>query len=201
MRALLLKIVEKILDDDELRILRVMLADTTLEVKIENAEASPFTSNIGSPQGDSISGPLFTIYLNHALQQIRNKMQEEPIDVRDINLQWIEKTESNIPDMIVYADDCDFITEIDEKKGKIYQLAKDVMIDMNLIVNEDKTKHTTVKGGTKEEESKWRNVIKLESKLGDREDIERRKGLATIALSKNATIWKDKWKIKQKTRI
>ena len=45
-------------------------------------------------------------------------MQEEPIDVRDINLQWIEKTESNIPDMIVYADDCDFITEIDEKKEK-----------------------------------------------------------------------------------
>ena len=70
---------------------------------------------------------------------------------------------------------------------------------MNLIVIEDKTEHTTVKRGTKEEESKWRNVIKLGSKLGYREDIERRKGLATIALSKNATIWKDKWKIKQKT--
>ena len=200
-RDKLLKIVENILNEDELRILRVLLADTTLEIKIQNAEACPFTSNIGSPQGDSISGPLFTIYLNHALQQIRNKMQEEPIDVRNINLQWIEKRESNIPDMIAYADDCDFITEIDEEKERIYQRAKDVMTDMNLIVNEDKTEQTTVKRGTKEEESKWRNVIKLGSKLGDREDIERRKGLATIALSNNVTIWKNKGKTKQKTRI
>ena len=72
---------------------------------------------------------------------------------------------------------------------------------MNLIVTEDKREHTIVKRGTKEEENKYRNVIKLGSKLGDREDIEGRKGLATITLSKYATIWKDKWKIKQKTRI
>ena len=70
-RDKLLKIVENILNEDELRILRVLLADTTLEIKIQNAEACPFASNIGSPQGDSISGSLFTIYLNHALQQIR----------------------------------------------------------------------------------------------------------------------------------
>ena len=100
-------------------------------------------------------------------------MQEQSIDVRDINLQWIEITVSNIPDMIAYADNCDFIIEIDEKKGKIYQLAKYVMTDLN---------------------------IKLGSKLDDKEDIERRKSLTTIGLSTNATIWKDKWKIKQKNK-
>ena len=94
----------------------------------------------------------------------------------------------------MYAEDCDFITEIDKKTGKIYQLAKDVMTDINLIATDNPTKPTTVKRGT-------RNVITLGSKLGDREDIKRRKGQATILLSKNATIWKDKWKIKQKTRI
>ena len=79
---------------------------------IENAEACPFTSHIGSPQWDSRSGPVFMVHLNHALQLMRSEMEEEPINVRDINLQWIEKTESSIPDMIVYADDCDVITEI-----------------------------------------------------------------------------------------
>ena len=35
--------------------------------------------------------------------------------------------------------------------------------------------------GSKEEEREWRDVIKLGSKLGDREDIKRRKELVTIA--------------------
>ena len=37
--------------------------------------------------------------------------------------------------------------------------------------------------GSKEEEREWRDVIKLGSKLGDREDIKRRKELVTIALA------------------
>ena len=43
---------------------------------------------------------------------------------------------------------------------------------------------------TKRRERKWRNVIKLGSKLGDWEDIQRRKELATVALAKN-DIWKE----------
>ena len=65
----LIKIAEEILDEDELRILSTLLAETTLEVRIENAQSDTFESNIGSPQGDSISGPLFKLYLNEALSR------------------------------------------------------------------------------------------------------------------------------------
>ena len=58
-----------------------------------------------------------------------------------------------------------------------------------------------MKKGSKEEEREWRNVIKLGSKLGDREDIQRRKELPTIALAKNGTIWKKNWKTKLAIRI
>ena len=58
-----------------------------------------------------------------------------------------------------------------------------------------------MKRGSKEEERQWRNVIKMGSKLDDREDIQRRKELATIALAKNDTIWKKNWKTKLTTRI
>ena len=75
------------------------------------------------------------------------------------------------------------------------------MKSKNLLVNKEKTKYTTVKRRLKEEEREWRNVIKLGSKLGDREDIQRRKELATIALAKNDTIWKKNWKVKLATRI
>ena len=73
-----------------------------------------------SPQGDSISDPLFTLYFNRALQQIKYEMQKETIDCRDINPRLAEKMESSIPKEIVYADDCDFITGREKTKDKIY---------------------------------------------------------------------------------
>ena len=57
----LFKIVEEFLDADDLRILSTLLAETTLEAKVENTQATNVESNIGSPQGDSISGPLFSL--------------------------------------------------------------------------------------------------------------------------------------------
>ena len=71
----------------------------------------------------------------------------------------------------------------------------------NLLVNEEKTEYTTVKTISKEEVREWRNMIKLGSKLGGREVIQRRKELVTIALAKNDTIWKKNWKKKLTTRI
>ena len=75
------------------------------------------------------------------------------------------------------------------------------MKSKNLLVNAEKTEYTTVKRGSKEEEREWRNVIKLIPKLGDWEDIQRRKELATFALAKNDAIWKKNWKAKLATRI
>ena len=78
-RDQLIDIAKEILNEDGKRILRVLLAETTLEVKVENAQTTTFESNIGLPQGDSISGPLFTIYFNEALQRLREEIGKEPI--------------------------------------------------------------------------------------------------------------------------
>ena len=93
------------MNKDEISILRVLLDETTLEVKVENAQTTTFESNIGLPQGDSISGPLLTIYFNHTLQQLREETGKELIDVRDINAQWMERMKSNLPDKMVHAGD------------------------------------------------------------------------------------------------
>ena len=109
--------------------------------------------------------------------------------------------ESSIPEEIVYADDYDFITEIEKTNDKIYEKTKEIMKSKNLSVNEKKSEYTTVKRGSKEEEREWRNVIKLGSKLGDCQSIQKRKELATFALAKNDAIWKKNWKTKLTTRI
>ena len=62
-----------------------------------------------------------TIYFNHALQQLREEIGKEPIDVKDINAQWAERMKSKLPDEMVYADHWDFITELDLKKERIYK--------------------------------------------------------------------------------
>ena len=71
-----LKIVEEFLDEDDLQIVSTLLAETILEVKVENAQGTTFESNIGSRQGDSVSGPLFTLYFNRALQQIKDECRK-----------------------------------------------------------------------------------------------------------------------------
>ena len=73
----------------------------------------------------------------------------------------------------MYADECDFIAEIEKTKDKIYEKAKEIMKNKNLLVNEEKTEYSTVSRGSKEEEREWRNVIQLRSNFGDWEDTQR----------------------------
>ena len=59
---------KEISNEDKIRILRMLLDETALEVKVENAQATTFESNIDSSSGNIISGLLFIIYFNNALQ-------------------------------------------------------------------------------------------------------------------------------------
>ena len=200
-RKKIIEIAKTILDEDEIRMLHLLLSDTTLEVYVDEATTKPFNSNIGSPQGDSISGPLFNIYMQNSITQVKKSVQEEPIDVREINKEWVEKVKSNLPSEIIYADDCDFITEMEKKKDLVYEKSYNILRDENLIVNDDKTEHTIIRREKKREEENWRNTIKLGSMLGDKKDIQRRKELSNTAMRNNENIWKRKWKVKLSTRI
>ena len=73
-RQKLMEIAEQILDEDSQRMLRVLLSETTVEVRIKGAESTSFPTNIGSPQGDSYSGPQFTMYFEQALEEVRREM-------------------------------------------------------------------------------------------------------------------------------
>ena len=71
-RQLLLKILEPIIHEDQLRLIHFLLYNTKMTTKIKGAkENMSFLSNIGTPQGDSLSPVLFIIYLEHALKEIR----------------------------------------------------------------------------------------------------------------------------------
>ena len=169
-RNRLLEIAEGVLDEDGLRMLRVLLSDTTIEVRVKGAESKPFKSNVGSPQGDSYSGPQFTMYFEVALREVRE----------ETNITG----EEDLPEEMIYADDYDHLTEDREKKSRFKEKVKDILGRYDLRVNEDKTEDTILKRGKHDRKKKiknepWRDTIKLGSKLGDKEDIIRRKNIST----------------------
>ncbi|GFR94560.1 very-long-chain enoyl-CoA reductase [Elysia marginata] len=98
-RETLLKILEDIVNEDEHRIIRFLLSNTIIDTKIIGAtEKKPFFSNVGTPQGDSLSPVLFTKYLEHALKEVRPVLPKPSIPLEKV-----------LPREIAYADDVDLL--------------------------------------------------------------------------------------------
>ena len=192
-RDKLMEIAEEILDEDGVRILRILLTNTSIEIKIAGAKTRAIETNIGGPQGDSYSGPLFTIYFERALKDVR---REVGIDLENMEL----------PEEMIYADDYDHITTDKNKRDKFLEKAPDILRGHNLKVNEDKTEQTELRRQKHDKKKKltnepWRETVKLGSKLGDREDMKRRRQLATGSLNKMNDILRRHKTVNKKKRL
>ncbi|GFR72839.1 RNA-directed DNA polymerase from mobile element jockey [Elysia marginata] len=86
-RTLLLKTLREIINEDELRIVQFLLSKTTLDVKINGTNTTQlFTTNVDSPQGDSLSPVLFIVYLENALRNNSNRGRGRPTTTLPITL-------------------------------------------------------------------------------------------------------------------
>ena len=191
-RNKLLDIVGEFMCEDNQRIMRILLSDTSVEIQIKGAETSAFKSNIGGPQGDSYSGPQFTTYFENSLKAVR---EECDIDLNE-----------DYPVEIIYADDYDNITLDQQKKRVFKENVKEILGRDNLLVNEDKTEDTVLKRNKHDRKNKltnepWRDTIKLGSKLGDKEDIARRKQLSRVKLIQMKKIQKRKHVVSLKKKL
>ena len=79
----LFKILKEILNDDELHLMKVLIQDVKLQVRIGNQSGDTFNTNIGVPQGDCLSPVLFTLYLANALEEIKREGTELPKRLQD----------------------------------------------------------------------------------------------------------------------
>ncbi|GFS01930.1 protein MON2 homolog [Elysia marginata] len=97
-RHLLLNILKNIIREDEQRIIRYLLSNTELSTKLKGSlKTESFKSNIGTPQGDSLSPVLFIVYLEHALK----------------NIQKFETLYTQNTLELALADDVDFVSTTD----------------------------------------------------------------------------------------
>ena len=97
-RDKLLEVLQSFLDEPELRMIRFLLAATSLEPRLSTGDCHAFTSTVGTPQGDSLSPVLFTVYLEAALRDIRSRLPPRP------------PADDRLPLGVEYADDIDFIS-------------------------------------------------------------------------------------------
>ncbi|GFS10574.1 very-long-chain enoyl-CoA reductase [Elysia marginata] len=165
-RTLQLKTLREIINEDELRIVQFLLSKTTLDVKINGTNTTQlFTTNVGTPQGDSLSPVLFIVYSENALRNARSN--ETPQQV--------------LPNEIIYADDIDFVGTDPPNINDIETSLK----NFRLKVNVDKTEHTELR----KDKEDWKLTKKVGSLLGSKEDIDHRKHLSNVALNKLSNIW------------
>ena len=207
-RSILMAIIDEIGEEDERRMVRILLSDTKLEVRIPGFEGRfIFQSNRGSPQGDSLSGPLFTVYFERALRNVREEIEHTPpeedhpyttyinprIDTPQVDNDHSYQSAPGAqepPPEITFADDMDHLTTNESVQNKFLEAVSEILESFGLLVNNGKTEKTILKRGEKETEL-WRNVVKLGNCLGDIEDIARRKQLASMAFTKMKEAWLD----------
>ena len=148
-----------------------MLANTKL-VFASGEETAEIRTTLGTPQGDSLSPILFTIYLEAALRELRPKL-------KNLNLPTNE---------LAYADDVDFIFSTLRAARDQIPIISSTLKKYNLKVNETKTELTNVKRNTHD----WKGVRKLGSLINEKEDIIKRRNLAQIAYNDLEKMWKNK---------
>ena len=199
-----MKFVQEIENEDDVRLTRAPLSESILEInlKVFDDERVVFQCNIGSPRGDGLSGPLFTLYLEKAMREVRAGMQCTPTPEDHsypINISERQTINPNIPhhdyhnlpkapDEMTYADDADFIFSSIISQSKLNKDVGSILKKYNLLVNEEKTENVALIRGDRNNEM-WRQSIKLGSKLGDIEDINRRKSLATVSFKNMTEMW------------
>ncbi|GMF39143.1 unnamed protein product [Phytophthora fragariaefolia] len=168
--------------------------ELTSPVLLIPSTATTASPNTGTPQGDSLSPVLFAVYLEAALRDLASQL-DSPHDL--------------LADMIVYADDADFICNHADIATLIETQVPAILAKWSLQMNTTKTDHTSVHRSptaystrtSRAKHESRRNTRKLGSLLGDTEDLSRRKNLATAALHRMWKIWLRPSKTSEATRL
>lgn len=177
-----------IIDTDSWRMVYSLLENTDLQARIGRALSDPVETNIGAPQGDALSPVLFIIYLELAMREVRAACPRPSEDAQ-------------IPQEVLYADDTDFISTSRAVIANIEDKSEPILKSWELAVNRDKTDHTTLVRRGEQQDETWRNTKKLGTLLGDKEEMRRRKQLASVAFHKLKLLWSRKNKVSVTRRL
>ena len=124
----------------------------------------------------------YSIFILRTLRKLREELGKIcPELLTTINYQ-------NPSNELQYADDADFITKDEQGNCTLNNIFSDILLRDNLKSNTLKTEQTEIERGNNDTEL-FRNVKKLGSLLGDKEDIDRRKQLSIVSMDNLLLVW------------
>ena len=110
-REELLQILELILEEDEIKMCRLLLSETSTTLHFGKDFTESFETNKGSPQGDAILGVFFNIAFENALRDLLSELNKN-----NPNIEHSYSKVSLFPTEMIYADDSDFPFQSQVKK-------------------------------------------------------------------------------------
>ena len=143
-RDKLLDTLQSFLGESELRMIRFLLADTSLQPRLSTGDCMAFATTIDTPQGDSLSPVLFTVYLEAALRDLRSRLPMRPPE------------DAVLPLDVEYADDTDFISTSRSFLDDIERIAPPCLAEWSLTINGSKTERTSISRHVDRIEEEWR---------------------------------------------
>ena len=172
---------------DEIHMIKILITDVELKVKVGGIIGNGFKTNTGVPQGDCLSPLLFILYLARSITSTQPTNQLTASQVNEHNYHQNKFHEILEPK---YADDISWITNgpkylLEDIKQKI----PGKLEQRNLKINKDKTEEFQITYGGEDD---WKKVKYLGSLLETNEDIKRRKSLTLTAISNLENIWKNR---------
>ena len=137
----LFKILREILDHDELYMMKILVENVKLKIKIGNELGNCIYTNIGIPQGDCPSPIFFIVYLTEAMKPI-------------LHNNGIEEQRNGADHKIIinrqYADDISWITDMEVLKENLKKEVPSTLKEKNLRINETKLEEHVIKRGGEE---------------------------------------------------
>ena len=124
--------------ESDLRLIRLLLANTSLQVKIGKRRGRSFLTIMGIPQGCGLSPILFTVYLEAACREVR--AVDRALWWRFTERDWLTSILE-----LAYADDLDYVSVDKEHLDVIFNLLPRVFGEQyNLTVNTAKTERKVI---------------------------------------------------------
>jgi hypothetical protein len=184
-RKVLLQDLRSILDPGELHMIKILIADVTLIVDVEGRRGEPFTTNVGTPQGDCLSPTLFTLYLAKALCYEKSMSNQDaalgyglPSALDDHR--YASYNDSGVLISLQYEDNiCWVAGNCSHAIENIKSTIPSRLLERDLHINVAKTEEYVINREKKE----WEKCKYLGSIILTENDIARRNQLATAAFN------------------
>ena len=190
-RSRLMEQLGDILDENEMRMMYLLINGVKLNVRIGKQLGEWIKTNIGVCQGDCLSALLFIFFLAHILKPFPKGTNKEDhvLETFWSDLDWvINRDKIKLELDPKYADDVTFIRSHMSEINKIKRMLPSVLEEGNLIENKSKREEYHVPS----EKEEWKASICLGSFVDTEVDIKNRKGLVIGSMKTLNPIFKSR---------